>query len=62
MTPTSAESHFKSSIFNCTRMRSFRVSEVVDDLIKKECAKRHIGFSSFIRDAALDAIRERTSA
>lgn len=50
----------KSAISNATRMRSFRVSETLDELIKRECSRRHTDFSSFMRDAAIDAMCART--
>lgn len=46
----------KSIFFNQVRMRSFRVSEALEELILNECKRRNIEFSQFIRDAAIDAI------
>jgi hypothetical protein len=40
-------------------MRSFRVSEHLEEMIKQECKRRNTDFSSFMRDAALGAMRNR---
>ena len=39
--------------------RSFRVSEHLEEMIKQECKRRNTDFSSFMRDAALGAMRNR---
>ena len=41
-------------------MRSFRVSEDLEEMIKQECKRRKTDFSSFMRAAALGAMRNRT--
>ena len=41
-------------------MRSFRVSEALDEMIKTELKRRNEDFSSFIRNAVLGAMRNRT--
>ena len=41
-------------------MRSFRVSEDLEEMIKQECKRRQTDFSSFMRAAALAAMRNRT--
>ena len=41
-------------------MRSFRVSEDLEEMIKQECKRRQTDFSSFMRAAALGAMRNRT--
>jgi hypothetical protein len=41
------------------RMRSFRVSEHLEEMIKQECKRRNTDFSSFMRAAALGAMRNR---
>ena len=41
-------------------MRSFRISEHLEEMIKQECKRRKTDFSSFMRDAALAAMRNRT--
>jgi hypothetical protein len=40
-------------------MRSFRVSEHLEEMIKQECKRRNTDFSSFMRDAVLGAMRNR---
>ena len=40
-------------------MRSFRVSEHLEEMIKQECKRRKTDFSSFMRVAALGAMRNR---
>ena len=40
-------------------MRSFRVSEHLEEMIKQECKRRNTDFSSFMRAAALAAMRNR---
>jgi hypothetical protein len=42
-------------------MRSFRVSEHLHEMIELECTRRKTNFSSFIRNAALGALRNRTN-
>ena len=41
-------------------VRSFRVSEHLEEMIKQECKRRNTNFSSFMRAAALGAMRNRT--
>ena len=41
-------------------VRSFRVSEHLEEMIKQECKRRNTDFSSFMRAAALGAMRNRT--
>jgi len=41
-------------------MRSFRISEHLEEMIKQECKRRQTDFSSFMRAAALGAMRNRT--
>jgi hypothetical protein len=41
-------------------MRSFRISEHLEEMIKQECKRRKTDFSSFMRAAALGAMRSRT--
>ena len=41
-------------------MRSFRVGEDLEEMIKQECKRRQTDFSSFMRSAALAAMRSRT--
>jgi hypothetical protein len=41
-------------------VRSFRVSEDLEEMIKQECKRRQKDFSSFMRAAALGAMRSRT--
>jgi Arc/MetJ-type ribon-helix-helix transcriptional regulator len=41
-------------------MRSFRISETLDEQIKTECKRRRSDFSRFVRDAILLALRNRT--
>ena len=41
-------------------MRSFRVSEHLEEMIKQECKRRKTDFSSFMRAAALGAMGNRT--
>jgi hypothetical protein len=41
-------------------IRSFRVSEDLEEMIKQECKRRQTDFSSFMRAAALGAMRNRT--
>lgn len=56
MTEETSKCGYKSIKSNATHMRSFRVSVQLEELILNECKKRNIEFSSFIRDAAIDAI------
>ena len=56
MTEQGEKADNKSIFFNQVRMRSFRLSEQLEELIMKECKRRNIEFSTFIRDAAIDAI------
>jgi hypothetical protein len=41
-------------------VRSFRVSEHLEEMIKQECKRRQTDFSSFMRAAAMGAMRSRT--
>jgi hypothetical protein len=41
-------------------VRSFRVSEDLEEMIKQECKRRQTDFSSFMRAAAMGAMRSRT--
>ena len=41
-------------------VRSFRISEYLEEMIKHECKRRNTDFSSFMRAAALGAMRNRT--
>ena len=41
-------------------IRSFRISENLEEMIKQECKRRQTDFSSFMRAAALGAMRNRT--
>jgi len=41
-------------------VRSFRVSEDLEEMIRQECKRRNTDFSSFMRAAALGAVRNRT--
>ena len=41
-------------------VRSFRVGEDLEEMIKQECKRRQTDFSSFMRAAALGAMRNRT--
>ena len=41
-------------------VRSFRVSEHLEDMIKQECKRRNTHFSSFMRAAGLGAMCNRT--
>jgi hypothetical protein len=41
-------------------VRSFRVSEDLEEMIKQECKRRQTDFSSFMRTAALGAMRSQT--
>jgi len=40
-------------------VRSFRISEHLEEMIKQECKRRNTEFSSFMRAAALKAMRNR---
>ena len=42
-------------------MRSFRVSEHLEEMIKQECKRRKTDFSSFMSAAASGAMRNRTN-
>jgi hypothetical protein len=42
-------------------MRSFRVCDHLHEMIKLECKRQNTNFSSFIRNAALGVLRNRTS-
>jgi hypothetical protein len=50
----------RSNRWKQRNMRSFRVSKHLHEMIKLECKRRKTNFSSFIRTAALDALRNRT--
>jgi hypothetical protein len=56
MTEQGEKADNKSIFFNQVHMRSFRLSEQLEELIMNECKRRNIEFSQFIRDAAIDAI------
>jgi hypothetical protein len=59
MTEQGEKAEHKSIFFNQVHMRSFRLSEQLEELIMNECKRRNIEFSQFIRDAAIDAISGR---
>jgi hypothetical protein len=59
MTEQGEKADYKSIFSNQVHMRSFRVSVQLEELIMNECKKRNTDFSSFIRDACLDAIFNR---
>jgi hypothetical protein len=59
MTEETSECDYKSIKSNATHMRSFRVSEQLEELIMNECKRRNTDVSKFIRDACLDAICNR---
>jgi hypothetical protein len=46
----------RSNRWQQRHMRSFRVSEHLEEMIKQECKRRSLNFSSFIRMAALGAL------
>ena len=50
----------RSNRWKQRNMRSFRVSEHLQQIIKQECKRRNTTFSSFMRAAALGALRNRT--
>jgi uncharacterized protein (DUF1778 family) len=54
------ETSDRSNRWKPRRMRSFRVSEDLEEMIKQECKRRQTDFSSFMRSAALAAMRNRT--
>ena len=54
------ETSDRSNRWKPRRMRSFRVSEDLEEMIKQECKRRQTDFSSFMRAAALGAMRNRT--
>ena len=54
------ETSDRSNRWKPGRMRSFRVSEDLEEMIKQECKRRQTDFSSFMRAAALGAMRNRT--
>jgi hypothetical protein len=56
MTEQGEKADYKSIFSNQARMRSFRISVQLEELIMNECKRRNIEFSQFIRDAAIDAI------
>jgi hypothetical protein len=56
MTEETEKTDCKSIFSNQVRMRSFRLSYQLEELILNECQKRNMEFSSFICDAAIDAI------
>ena|SRR5262245_35625220 len=43
---------------NKTLIKSFRLTEVHFAIIEEECRRRHIGFSDFVREATLAAVRQ----
>jgi hypothetical protein len=55
-----AETSDRSNRWKPRRMLSFRVSEDLEEMIKQECKRRNTDFSSFMRAAALGAMRRRT--
>ena len=55
-----AETSDRSNRWKPRRMRSFRISEDLEEMIKQECKRRQTDFSSFMRAAALGAMRNRT--
>jgi hypothetical protein len=54
-----AETSDRSNRWKPRRVRSFRVSEDLEEKIKQECKRRNTDFSSFMRAAALGAMRGR---
>jgi uncharacterized protein (DUF2336 family) len=40
-------------------MRSFRISEHLQEMVKSECQRRNTDFSSFMRNAVMGALRNR---
>ena len=55
-----SETSDRSNRWKPRRMRSFRISEDLEEMIKQECKRRQTDFSSFMRAAALGAMRNRT--
>ena len=56
-----AEASDRSNRLKPRLMRSFRVSEHLEEMIKQECKRRKTDFSSFMSAAALGAMRNRTN-
>jgi hypothetical protein len=54
------EAFDRSNQWKPTIVRSFRISEHLGEMIKQECKRRNMDFSSFMRAAALGAMRNRT--
>jgi hypothetical protein len=54
------ETSDRSSRWKPRLIRSFRISEDLEEMIKQECKRRNTDFSSFMRAAALGAMRNRT--
>ena len=54
------ETSDRSNRWKPSLVRSFRVSEHLEEMIKQECKRRNTDFSSFMRAAALGAMRNRT--
>jgi hypothetical protein len=54
------ESSDRSNRWKPRLVRSFRVSEHLEEMIKQECKRRETDFSSFMRAAALGAMSNRT--
>jgi hypothetical protein len=55
-----AENSDRSNRWKTRLMRSFRVSEHLEEMIKQEGKRRDTDFSSFMRAAVLGAMRNRT--
>jgi hypothetical protein len=44
------------------KVRSFRISEELEEMIKNECQRRNLDFSTFVRYAALALCRRQMGA
>jgi hypothetical protein len=55
-----AETSDRSNRWKPRLIRSFRISEDLEEMIKQECKRRNTDFSSFMRSAAMGAMRNRT--
>jgi hypothetical protein len=44
-----------------TVMKSLRISEVLLRMIADECKSRNLGFSDYMRDAAIAAVRQQAA-
>ena len=42
-------------------MKSLRISEVLLRMIADECKSRNLGFSDYMRDAAIAAVRQQAA-